>query len=233
MASSMKKAVFLIAILALGFVLAHFGVKQVQASTTNPTLFTLSALFAGWNSTSPSGTLTPCSPSGQATCNPTIIEFRGVPFRATIKWGGTGESMHTFAIYTSDITSDNVSNTDTCIASAKSGCLAASHTVTSISPTATLSFTPQIPVDGPPFLGLGVYQFYCQFHPQTMHGVFQIYKNPDPTNAGRVVIGDLATIAFYFNQNTTSTNAVADLNNDGKVNINDLAFDAFYWNDTI
>jgi plastocyanin len=162
-----------------------------------------------------------------------LNQFRGVAFSATIKWGGAPESTHDFAVYTADITPDNATIFDTCSLSAHSGCLKKSNPVSSASQTASFAFQPTIPADGPPFNGPGVYQYFCQYHPGTMHGTFQIIKNPDLNGNRLVEIQDLATIAFYFGQSTTTASQTADLNNDGTINILDLAQSAFYWADTI
>lgn len=246
----MKKALLLLILVASGLVIEHFGfskmtvkataIHQAPLSSTTPTTFSLIALESGWNSSLPPGTVTQCTSTGPGNCNPTITQFRGVAFTATLRYGGAPELTHTFALYTAQVTPDNVSIFDTCSLNAQNGCIKSSGcigTSTSSPPCSTsvrsFSFSPTIPIDGPPFLGPGVYQYYCQYHPGTMHGQFQILKNPDVDKDGTVTITDLAFIAFYFGQNTTSVSQPADLNNDGKINILDLAADAFYFGDTI
>jgi len=229
-----KKALFLILLLAPALFLTHFGLEKVAATTTTPDKFSITALFSGWNSTLPPGSATPCAPTGQPTCQPTINQFRGVAFTATIHYGGTPEPTHNFALYTSDITDANVSIFDTCSRTAHSGCLAKSGQVSSTSLTAFLTFNATIPADGT-FTGPGVFQYYCQFHPGAMHGQFQIFKSPDLNGDKSINILDLASVAFSFGATPTSANwnAAADINNDGHVDILDLAFDAFYFGNTL
>jgi hypothetical protein len=229
------KAVFLALILTSALVVVHFGlVKETSAVTTTPNKFSIIALFSGWNSTLPPGSGSTCSPTGQPDCNPTITQFRGVVFTATVRYGGSPEPAHDFGVYTADITPINVSFTDVCRTSAHSGCLAVSRQVSSTALTAFLNFNASLPAEGS-FTGPATYQFYCQFHPGTMHGLFQVFKSPDVNRDHAVNIIDLATVAFSFGATPTSANwnSAADVNNDGQVNILDLAFVAFYFGDTL
>ena len=230
----MKKAVFLILLLAPALFITHFGLEKVAATTTTPDRFAIIALFSGWNYTLPAGSGSACTPTGQTTCDPTINQFRGVAFTATIHYGGSPEPAHDFAIYTADITPDLVLPTDFCSRTTQSGCLAKSSQVSSTVQTALLSFNATIPADGT-FTGPGTYQYYCQFHPGFMHGQFQIFKSPDINRDKAVTIIDLATVAFSFGATPTSANwnAAADINNDGHVDILDLAFVAFYFGNTL
>jgi hypothetical protein len=203
----LQKALVLLAILASGLLMGHFELRMDHAARIGPaasvpTSFVLFAFFNGWNS---SATGSSCSPSGSSSCNPSVTEFRGVAFTATIKWGGATEPQHDFAIYTSDITPDLVSFTDFCSLTAQSGCLKASRPVSSTAQTVLLSFIPAIPKDGPPFDGPGVYNYYCQFHPGMMNGKIQVFKNPDVNLDHSVNIVDLATVAFSFGATPTSS----------------------------
>src|SRR6266568_240847 len=99
--------------------------------------------------------------------------------------------------------------------------------------TTSFSFTPTTPKDD--FSGPGTYEYYCQFHPTSMHGKFTVYKSVDLDNNGVVNIVDVATVAFSFDATPTSStwNLAADIDNNGVVNIIDVAIAAFYFGDTI
>jgi dockerin type I repeat protein len=248
---TLKITILLIVILAVGTLTANFGLQKVKASpaTTKSTPvrtvstnlvvhkgtvstastgssivnFTIMANVEAWN-----GTVTGCT-SGTPSCNPTVLEFRGVTFIAKVQWGDC--CTHDFAIYTGGFPAGSVSTTNTCSLSNTNGCLVASSPV--FSSTTTISFTPTIPKDD--FTGLGTYEYYCQYHPGPMHGKFTLYKSPDLDKSGVVSIVDVATVAFSFGATPTSSNwnAAADLDNNGVVNILDVAFDAFYFGDNI
>lgn len=195
--------------------------------------FTLAALLSGWNSTLPPGTMTACSPTGTPGCNPAITEFRGRAFTVQIVWKDS--TQHDFAIYTSGFSAGSVSPTDSCSLANTNGCLAKSPEVTSTSQSSLLTFTPAIPLDGPPFNGPGTYEYYCQFHPSSMHGKITVIKSPDLTGDGKVDILDVALVAFSFGSTPSSSNwnIAADLDNNGKVDVVDVATDAFYFGQTL
>ncbi len=179
------------------------------------TTFTLNALFTGWNST-----------------NPSLTVFRGKPFTVMVIWKDS--PAHRFAVYTKSFPSLSVSIGDTCNLSNTNGCLAKSSDVTSSNPSTIFTFTPTIPPDD--FTGPGTYEYYCQYHPGTMHGTLIVYKSPDIDGDGTVTILDIASVAFYYQQSqpTWASGAVpVDFNNDGKVTILDVAFGAFYFGKTL
>ncbi len=223
----MRTASLLVALLITGTMTASLAVPKAHAASS-PVNFNIIANVEGWNSTNP-GSFIACSPSGTPTCNPTITEFRGVSFTTTVKWGDC--CTHDFAIYTAGFPAGSVNTLNTCSLTNTNGCLAVSASV--FQTTASLSFTPTVPKDD--FTGLGGYEYYCQFHPGSMHGKFIVYKSPDLDNNGTVNIVDVATVAFSFGATPTSANwnVAADLNNDGVVNILDVAFDAFYFGQPI
>lgn len=231
----MKKAIFLVVLIASGLVMVHFGVQKVSALSTNtPALFTLFALFSGWNSTQPPGSFNPCSPSGTPTCNPALTQFRGVAFFATIK-AVSGDFDHTFALYSAGTNPSTVSPSD--CASMSNGCIKTTGCVgtgAGCLATTTLSYSPTLPVEGS-YNGTGTIQYFCTFHPTTMHGTITLYKNPDVDGDHRVDIVDLATVAIAYGSTPVSANwnSAADINNDGRVNILDLAFVAFYYGTTL
>jgi len=242
---ALKIAILLIVTLAVGTLTANFGLQRVKASPMTTTSrpvgavntnlvaqkgivstasigssdvnFTIVANVEGWNST-----VIGCT---SGTCNPTVLEFRGVTFGVKVQWGDC--CTHDLAIYTAGFPASSVNTLNACSLSNTSGCLAASSNV--FSSTTTLSFTPTIPKDD--FTGLGTYEYYCQFHSGSMHGRFTLYKSPDLDKNGVVEIVDVATVAFSFGATPTSStwNVAADLDNNGVVNILDVAFVAFYW----
>jgi hypothetical protein len=207
----------------------NFGLQQVKAITiqanSSTVNFTIIANIEGWNAT-----VLGCTP-GTSNCDPTITEFRGVPFTASIKWGDC--CAHDFAIYTKGFAPTGVDPFNICTLTNTNGCLARSTQVSSTSTSSSLSFNATVPKDD--FTGLGGYEYYCEFHPTSMHGKFTVYKTPDLVKAGTVNIVDVATVAFSFGATPTSSNwnAAADLDNNGVVNILDVAFDAFYFGQPI
>lgn len=218
-----------IALLLTTSLLATPSLPKAQAAAL-PVNFAITALFSGWNSTLPPGTFSACSPSGTAACNPTVGEFRGVTFTVTVQWK---DVQHNFAIYTKGTLPSAVSTAHTCNPPGTSACWAKSATVSSAAPTATVSFTPTVPADD--FTGPGGYEFFCQFHPNTMHGKLQVTKSPD-VNGDRVVdIVDIATVALAFDTIPTSPrwNIVADLDNNGTVDIVDVASAAIHFGQTL
>jgi len=233
----LKKAIFLVALIASGLVLVHFGLKQVAAvsATTTPAQFTLFALFSGWNSTLPPGSVNPCTPNGTGTCNPALTEFRGVIFFATIK-AVSGDFDHIFALYRAGTDPNTVLQSD-CTPPVSNGCIKATGCV-GTGPgcvlTRTLSYNATIPVEGS-FNGTGTIQYFCTIHPTLMHGSIALYKDPDVDRNHTVDVVDLATVALAYGSTPGSANwnAVADINNDGKVNVLDLAFVAIYYGSSL
>jgi plastocyanin len=226
--AGLKPAILLIALLIAETVTVNFGLEKVKAkiipaAATSPQNFTIIANIEGWNAT-----VSGCT-SGTPTCEPTIIEFRGVTFTAQVKWGDC--CAHNFAIYTAGFPAGSVNTGNPCSSTNTNGCLATSADV--FQTTTTISFTPTIPKDD--FTGLGTYEYYCQHHAGSMHGKFTLYKSPDLNNDGAVNIVDVATVAFSFGATPTSSNwnAAADLDNNGVVNILDVALDAFYFGNNI
>jgi plastocyanin len=243
----LKIAIVLIVILSVGTLTANFGLQRVKPNSTTTTRsplgavntnlvaqkgtvsaastgnsivnFTIVADVEAWNST-----VIGCT-SGTPSCNPTILEFRGVPFGVKVQWGDC--CTHDFSIYTAGTSASGVSLSDTCSTTNTNGCLARSAPV--FQTTTTLNFNATVPKDD--FTGLGAYEYYCEYHPTSMHGKFKLYKSPDLVKAGTVNIVDVATVAFSFGATPTSPNwnAAADLDNNGVVNILDVAFDAFYF----
>ena len=224
----MRRASLLVVLLIAATVTTNFGLQQVKAITiqaTSPVNFTIIADVEAWNST-----VLGCT-SGTPNCNPTVTEFRSVAFTAQVNWGDC--CTHDFAIYTAGSSSADVSPFNNCTTTNPSGCLARSSSVSSTTTPRTLSFSPTIPRDD--FTGTGTYEYFCEFHPNSMHGKFKLYKNPDIDNNGVVNIVDVATVAFSFGATPTSSNwnVATDLDNNGVVNILDVALDAFYFGQPI
>ena len=90
--------------------------------------------------------------------------------------------------------------------------------------TVNFLFAPNIPKDD--FTGVGVYEYYCQIHPDTMHGKVTVYKNPNISGTGVVNILDASALALSFDSThgAANFNAAADFDNDGTVDIVDAAF---------
>ena len=244
----MRTAIVLVLILITGTLTANFAFSEIKSSqaikahsltrtqigslepkarvtvaaAANVANFAIIANIEGWNGT------TGCT-SGTPNCNPTITEFRSVTFTAQVNWGDC--CTHDLAIYSKGFPAASVNTGNPCSLSNINGCLATSSNV--LGSTTTLSFTPTIPKDD--FTGLGTYEYYCQFHPGSMHGKFTLYKSPDLDSNGVVNIIDVATVAFSFGATPTSPNwnAAADLDNNGVVNIIDVAVDAFYFGQNI
>ncbi len=193
--------------------------------------FFLNALQSGWNSTLPPGTTSPCSPSGTPTCNPTATAFKGRPFTIEITWKDAVQ--HDIAIYANGTTAGNVHLSDTCNLSNTVGCLTVSQPVSSSSTVSVLIFTPTVPNSD--FTGLGGFEYFCQYHPSTMHGHVKVYKSPDIDGNGIVNIFDLATIALAYGSTpgAVNWNVAADLDNNGMVNILDVAIAAFYYGQSV
>jgi plastocyanin len=235
----LRRPVILILLLVAGTVLGNFGLQKTNAVSTptltkgvsptvlsDPAIFSIIGFVGGWNSST--GAL--CSPSGTANCNPGLTQFRGVTFNVTVIWGDC--CPHDFAIYTGGTPPGSVSSLDACAPTSTSGCLAKSIQISSARLSVPFSFKPTIPADD--FTGLGTYEYYCQFHPSSMHGTATVYKSPDLDRDKTVDIVDVATVAFSFGSSalpspTPTWNVAADLNNDGHVNILDVAFVAFYF----
>jgi len=231
----MKKAILLVALIASGLVIVHFGLREVSASTTTPAQFALFALFSGWNSTLPPGSVTPCSPSGTGTCNPALTQFRAVVFSATIR-AVSGDFDHIFALYRATTDPNTVSQSD-CTPPVSNGCIKATGCVgtgTGCLATRMLSYNATLPVEGS-FNGTGTIQYFCTIHPTLMHGSITLYKDPDVDRNHTVDVVDLATVALAYGSvpGIANWNAAADINNDGKVNVLDLAFVAIYYGSSL
>lgn len=233
----MKITIVLIAILLAGTVTTNFTferVKKAPASAlsanlavkepgisspafANLTAYTVTAFLAGWNSSTMLGN---CSPTGTAICNPGMAMYRGVATTIKAVWGDC--CPHTFSLYTKGFPFTNVNATDSCVATNKIGCVAKTNIANGR--TVNFLFTPNIPQDD--FTGVGVYEYYCQIHPDSMHGKITVLKNPDISGNGVVDILDASALALAFDSThgMVSFNAAADFNNDGTVDILDASF---------
>lgn len=182
----------------------------VVEGTHDPTDFVINAYTLGWNAT--------------ANKNPTIIEYRGIPFTEEARHR---DSIHSFAIYTKNFPSFQVNTGNTCSIDNTNGCLARAPAnpndfISSTNPTVLLTFTPKVPGDDG--TGVGEYEYYCQLHPGSMHGKLRIFKNPDVNLDGTVGITDLEIVGSTFLSNPTMSRwvATADVDNNFAVNILDL-----------
>ncbi len=189
--------------------------------------FRLNALLSGWNSSLPAGTPTACSPTGTLQCNPTITALNGRAFTALAIWKDS--PLHVLAIYTKNFLAGSVSPSDPCSSSNTNGCLASSAQVSSSETTSSLVFTPSLLLDD--FTGPGAYEYYCQYHPGSMHGRLKVIKNPDLNSDQIVDILDIARMAVAFESTPVSPNwnIAADIDNTGRVDIIDIATAATYF----
>ncbi|HEV2119761.1 MAG TPA: dockerin type I domain-containing protein [Candidatus Bathyarchaeia archaeon] len=231
----MKITIILIAILLAGTVTTNFTFERVKKPGTpdarptvdqpgqfspafaNLTAYTATAFLAGFNSSTMLGN---CAPSGTATCNPGFAMYRGVTTTFKIIWGDC--CTHTFSLYTKGFLSTKVNTTDSCSTANKIGCVAKANIPTSR--TVNFLFAPNIPLDD--FTGLGGYEYYCQIHPDSMHGKVIVYKNPNISGTGVVNILDASALAVSFDSTHGSANfnAAVDFNNDGVIDILDASF---------
>ncbi len=189
----------------------------------------LMANINGWNSTG-------------GNVNPGFKEFTGAKFRVNAQFNDFSGIFHDFAIYTNATTPGSVSAGNSCSTGNTNGCLARTAVVSANSPTANLNFTALLSELPPNFGGLGGFEYFCQYHPSSMHGHITVYKNPDVTGPNGTPdhidnILDIALIAFAFGSKALPTptptwNAAADLDNNGVVNILDVALAAFYFGQT-
>ncbi len=217
----LKGRVILVLLLAASTALSfqNAPVKVRAVNGPNPTVFWMLANSGGWNST-------------VGPANPTVIEFRGVTFTVNVQFDEQFRPgiCHDFAIYVGGTTS--ISAFPNCsLTTCTSSCLAKSLIVSSNNFNDVVKFTPTVPADD--FTGPGGYEYFCQYHPTTMHGKFMILKSPDLLNRGTVDIVDIATMAFYFSTTVTAsspaTQKASDIDNNGVVNILDIAQAAFYF----
>ncbi len=189
--------------------------------------FRLNALLSGWNSSLPAGIPTACSPTGTLQCNPTITVLNGRAFTALAIWKDS--PLHVLAIYTKNFLAASVSPSNICSPSNTNGCLASSAQVSSSETTSSLVFAPSLALDD--FTGPGAYEYYCQYHPGSMHGRLKVIKNPDLNSDQIVDILDIARMAVAFESTPGSPNwnIAADIDNTGRVDIIDIATAATYF----
>ncbi len=181
------------------------------------TTFKLNAFSLGWNST-----------------NPSLTVFRGKVFTVMVIWKDS--STHVFALYSKGFLATSVFPSDSCSLGNTNGCLARSPDVTSSNPSTVFAFTVPSNYPADDFTGPGGYEYYCQYHPTTMHGSLLVLKTPDFDGDGKVTIVDAATLAFAYDStpaNPLTWNVAVDLDNDGRVTILDAAQMAFYYDQTI
>jgi plastocyanin len=227
----MKPQVLMVVILlSASIALLHPEPISVKAASGSPGFVRLFANFNGWNSTVSSNV------------NPGFTESVGGKFTINIQFDDSAGITHDIAIYTNGTSSGSVSTANSCSTSSMSGCLAKSVPVTSNSLSANLTFTPQPSSATANLGGGGGFEYFCQYHPFSMHGHITVYKDPDITGPNGtpdhiVNILDIATIAFAFGSMalpspTPTWNAAADLDNNGVVNILDVALAAFYFGQT-
>ena len=165
----------------------------------------LMAEFSGWNFSEVSGP------------NPPILSamiFVGQTLQVNVNWA---DEVHNFAIYVPGTQSFQVDlfNLNSCRQTA--GCLEETARPVSVSnPQESVTFTPS---------SFGAYEYFCEYHPDVMHGRIRVLKSPDLNLDGSVNIIDLAHVGAAFGAFPSSPNwnPNADLNFDSVINIIDLA----------
>jgi len=165
----------------------------------------LMADFSGWNFSEPSGP------------NPTVASakiFVGQPLQVNAKWVN---DVHNFAIYVpgTQVFQVDLFNQKSCMQTP--GCLEETARPVSISnPQESVVFTTS---------SFGVYEYFCEYHPDFMQGQIRVLKSPDINGDGTINIVDLAQVGAAFGAFPSSPNwnPNADLNFDSVINIIDLA----------
>ncbi len=182
------------------------GFKRVFATTTaNFTLtdFTIFAIFSAWNNSEPSGP------------NPTVNEFNATSFLVHVHWSETYFIDHDFAIYPLGILPASVFP-------GNPTALVRSAIVDMARPDAQLKTK---------INQTGVYEYYCEFHPFSMHGKMNVLNSIDLNHDKRITISDVAILAAAFGTKVVdpSFNPAADINLDGRVDITDANLVASNW----
>lgn len=189
------KIVFLLSLAFLSFIPLAPQVQTVSAA--DPTRYFLFAHFAGWNASQP-------------VVNPTIQSvflFVGESFTVTAQ---SVDTTHNLAYYQPGTLSQEVS-----FPTEPNAKRLASTADIRLGFSRALTFT---------FQAHGFFEYYCEYHPLSMHGKVRVLRSPD-INRDRVVnILDLVIVATVFLTTPTSPNwrPDADLNFDNVVNILDL-----------
>ena len=210
----MRRFILLFLLLASALAVFPSPIRYGPASVTAATSpsFTLLANIFAWNNSQPSGP------------NPTVQSaqlFARLGFSLNIRWV---DNTHNLAIYQPGTLPGEVSFLNPCSSTPK--CVTESQTVTSASPQATLSAVIASP---------GVYEYYCELHPSSMHGKLRINRSPDINGDTLVNIIDLAAVGAAFGSTPASANwnPNADLNLDNTINIIDLATVAANFGQTV
>ena len=220
----MKTVIILLLLLTTAILLGS-DLKKVSA-THDPTDFNLKAIVWGWNSTSTRNYCWLDGPNGTSTCNPLVVEFRGDRFTVRMTWGephNTAIFAHNFAVYPDGFLPGFV------YPGGFGPVAPPSADITEANQIVSYTFTPGLPADD--FTGVKYYEFYCQWHPESMHGRFKLYKSPDINRDTIVRILDAAALAAAFDTGPGDAkwNVASDLDNDGRIAILDAALLAFYF----
>ncbi len=224
----MKKMVVILLALLIATGVAYDSPRAKATAIANPTFFALWAWTSGW--------VRGLNATDFSNQNPQLIEFRAVTFLVNASWDYVDGGTHDFAIYSAGFPSGSVNTANSCSSSSTNGCLVRSATFGANAQGlhfSRVSFTPNIPPDD--LTGTGAYEYYCEYHPSTMHGRIVVYKTPDvePSDT-KVDIVDIATIALAYGSKalptpTATWNPAADIDNNGVVDIFDVATAALYY----
>ncbi len=205
------------AVLLLGsflFVGLPGGLRTVAPPVAPAVTVNILADFNSWNFTQPSGS------------NPFIASarlFLGQTLQVNVKWVN---AVHDFAIYVPGTPESQVDFNNNLRCSQTPGCLVESRVISSSNTLDTVTFTAA---------SFGDYEYYCEYHPDFMHGQIRFLKSPDINGDSSVNIIDLSQIGAAFGAFPSSANwnPNADLNFDSLINIIDLVIVAANFGRTI
>lgn len=171
-----------------------------RVSAADPTQYALLADFDGWNFTSP-----PVNPTIRS-----VFLFTGQSFTVRVVYADAFIS-HNLAYYLPGTLPQEVALPFE--ESPKR--LAHSGDVSPRDSATALSFS---------FAQHGFYEYFCEYHPSTMHGQVRALRSPDINNDRTVNVLDLVSVGGIFLSTPSSPNwrPEADLNFDNIINILDL-----------
>src|SRR2546425_1381359 len=177
------KTLVVLILLTASIAFLHPRTLSVKAASGNPSFVVLFANISGWNSTV------------STNVNPGFTESIGGKFTVNAQFDDNAGITHQLGIYTNGTTAGSVSTLNSCSTSSTSGCLAKSVPITyPAGPlAANLTFTPTLSAVTGNLGGTGGFEYFCQYHPFSMHGHVTVYKN-------------FALLANFAGWNSTASN---------------------------